>query len=404
MTVSTAPRWLRKDLAYCSNVHPGETVDEIVTRVLPEVGAVRRARGLSRMASGLWVSAEAAASLRDLSVRRRFADAVAEHHIDLLTLNGFPYGGFHAEVVKEAVYLPDWSDPRRLEYTLDLADLLADCCSSGHRELSLSTLPLGFRPDWSESRHEQALSALCRLAERLAELHERTGASVRACLEPEPGCVVETTEDALRLIAGELPDQAKRMGLPRALLERHLGVCFDVCHQAVMFENPGASLTRLTQGGVVVGKIQLSSALVVEDPDLLASRSALEDFAEPKYFHQVRCEGTGGRVSGVMDLPEALAGELPTVSPWRIHFHLPIQLSELDSPNLGTTRSALGEVFDWLAAHPKQKPHLEAETYTWHVLPSSLRPTDDLALRGGLAAELAWVEAELERRGLLEAA
>ena len=32
----------------------------------------------------------------------------------VFTLNGFPYGAFHATRVKEHVYLPDWRDRRRL--------------------------------------------------------------------------------------------------------------------------------------------------------------------------------------------------------------------------------------------------------------------------------------------------
>lgn len=35
-----------------------------------------------------------------------------------MTLNGFPYVGFGRAVVKTDVYLPDWSDPARLAYTL----------------------------------------------------------------------------------------------------------------------------------------------------------------------------------------------------------------------------------------------------------------------------------------------
>jgi len=43
-----------------------------------------------------------------------------------VTLNGFPYGDFHAERVKEEVYRPDWADVRRHHYTLDLAHILCE--------------------------------------------------------------------------------------------------------------------------------------------------------------------------------------------------------------------------------------------------------------------------------------
>src|SRR5574337_970983 len=60
------------------------------------------------------------------------------------TLNAFPYGDFHSRRVKENVYLPDWADSRRLEYTIDCARILAELLPEG-TDGSISTLPLGFK-------------------------------------------------------------------------------------------------------------------------------------------------------------------------------------------------------------------------------------------------------------------
>jgi hypothetical protein len=111
-----------------------------------------------------------------------------------------------------------------------------------------------------------------------------------------------------------------------------------------------------------------------------------------------------GGLQGVMDLPSALAGELPTEAPWRIHFHLPIQATTLTRSELGTTQTVLEQAFDWLTAHPAVKPHLEVETYTWQVLPPELRPKTVVELQQGLAGELTWAESQLDQRGLLEPA
>lgn len=42
------------------------------------------------------------------------------------TLNGFPYGGFHAPSVKAGVFQPTWADTARCDYTIDLATILAE--------------------------------------------------------------------------------------------------------------------------------------------------------------------------------------------------------------------------------------------------------------------------------------
>jgi hypothetical protein len=48
--------------------------------------------------------------------------------------------------------------------------------------------------------------------------------------------------------------------------------------------------------------------------------------------------------------------------------------------------------------------HVELETYTWNVMPGTLRPADDAALLDGLARELKWLTGELEDLGLAQAA
>lgn len=394
--------WGRADLGYCSNVHPGETLAEVRAVIAGAVAGVRRARSLERMGGGLWLSARAAEELQDKEARAAFRACLLEHGLELFTLNGFPYGNFHSAAVKEQVYQPDWADPKRLRYTRQLATILADCLSETPREGTISTVPLGYRPGWTATQHQQALAALGQLVIFLSELRQHTGRSIRVCLEMEPGCVLESTPAMLKLFGEELPASARRQGIAWRQMERHLGVCFDVCHQAVMFEDPAESLRRLHKAGVPIGKIQLSNALEVTYPGQASVRAALGEFAEPRYLHQVRTVAQG-ELSGTMDLPQALEPPgLPTVSSWRVHFHVPIQATALEPQGLGTTQTAIGQVLDFLAAQPALHPHLEVETYTWQVLPRTLRPADDAQLLQGLADELAWVEAELQQRDLLQ--
>ena len=92
--------------------------------------------------------------------------------------------------------------------------------------------------------------------------------------------------------------------------------------------------------------------------------------------------------------PTALA----TDAPWRVHFHVPVHADP--QPPLRTGREELRASLASLLGGPVARvDHLEVETYTWSVLPGGA-PADDDALAAGLAAELAWVHAELVGLGL----
>lgn len=401
--MSAADGWRPGELVYCGNVHAGDDLDAVLYSLRHFVAPVGRARGLEGAGTGLWLN-NAVATRLDASAAElaRFRAALDASGVRLFTLNGFPYGDFHARAVKAAVYRPDWAEPARKTYTLQLARILAACLPADQAEGSISTLPLGFQPDWSPARQEAALDQLCEVAAELAQLAEGSGRHIRLCLEMEPGCVLEATSQVLELFSVQLPAAADRQGIPRALLERHLGICYDVCHQAVMFEDIPASLQALDAAGIVIGKIQVSSALEAATPGDDATRALLVGFAETRYLHQVRCRDRQGRVWGLMDLPEALADATFPREPWRIHFHVPVQSRALFSGELGTTQAAIGQVLDFLAAHrDRVHPHLEVETYTWQVLPQALRPADDAQLIDGLARELHWLQQQLDSRGLL---
>jgi sugar phosphate isomerase/epimerase len=364
-------------LGYSTNVHAAETLPEVCDALGSVAAAVRERLGVERLGLGLYLSAAAAREFE--AAPGRLIDEMAAHDLYVFTMNGFPFGGFHGERVKEAVYRPDWTDPARLDHTLRLARILEVLAPRAVEEPTISTVPLGWRVGWDVAREAAAAGALARLCEALAHQADRTGRAVRVCLEPESECALESTTDALAFFAGPLA----RLGT-RELVARHLGVCFDTCHQAVLFEDLPSSLAALDRAGVVVGKMQLSSALELPDPHDADARAALAAFDEPRYLHQVRTPAG----DGTADLPEALAG-LSRERPWRVHFHVPI-----DRPILGRVRTTRGELEAALAMrHPVRA--LEVETYTWSVLPETDRPRDAESLAAGIARELAWVRSVL---------
>jgi sugar phosphate isomerase/epimerase len=366
-------------LGYCTNVHPSESLEE-VGAALDLAGRVRAALGVDELGLGIYLSAGAARAADPAALAERLAGL----GLYAFTLNGFPYGGFHAGRVKEAVYRPDWTDPARAEHTLRLAALLEGIAPASVDEPTISTLPLGWRIGWSDDHERAAAAALVAVARELRVQAHTRGRATRLCLEPEPGCAMETAAGAAAFFAGPLAEAA---GADADAVRDHLGVCYDVCHQAVMHESPEEVLRTLADAGVTVGKVQLSCALELRDPADAGARAELAAFDEPRYLHQA-CAGD----ARADDLPEALA-EFPRDRPWRVHFHVPIDGDPEGA--MGTTRGELERAATLLRATGATR-HYEVETYTWSVLPEGERPDGPEALAAGVAREVAWAKEALQ--------
>ncbi|MFJ8733886.1 metabolite traffic protein EboE [Streptomyces bauhiniae] len=375
-------------LAYCTNVHPAETLDAVVAQLRDHCEPIRRRLGRDRLGIGLWLAKDAALALENdpcaLAALRAELD---RRGLEVVTLNGFPYEGFGSQQVKYRVYKPDWADPERLRHTTALARILAGLLPDDIVEGSISTLPVAWRTVATPARVETAQTALRTLGERLDALAELTGRSLRIGLEPEPGCVIETTADALT----PLTDIAH----PR------IGICVDTCHLATSFEDPDTALDALAQAGVPIVKSQLSAALHAEHPHRPDVREALTTFDEPRFLHQTRTLTATGR-QGTDDLGEALQnGALPDSAPWRTHVHVPLHAAP--AAPLTSTLPVLATALTRLVGgpHPLTR-HLEVETYTWHALPAELRPRTRAQLTDGIAAELSLARDLLTDLGLKE--
>ncbi|WNO71341.1 MULTISPECIES: metabolite traffic protein EboE [unclassified Streptomyces] len=375
-------------LGYCTNVHPAETLDGVLAQLRDHCEPVRRRLGRDRLGIGLWLAKDAARALvTDPSALRGLRGELDRRGLEVVTLNGFPYEGFGAEEVKYRVYKPDWTDPERLSHTTDLARLLAGLLPDDVTEGTISTLPLAWRTPFDNVAAESARAALTTLAERLDALEDLTGKSVRIAVEPEPGCIVETTADAIAPLSG--------------IASHRIGVCIDTCHLATSFEEPETALAALTAAGVTVPKAQLSAALHAEEPHLPEVRAALAAFAEPRFLHQTRTRTSAG-LRGTDDLPEAVAGQaLPDGAPWRSHFHVPLHAPP--APPLTSTLPVLKDTLSRLVGGPAPLTrHLEVETYTWQALPAELRPRNRTQLADGIAAELTLARDLLVDLGLKE--
>jgi hypothetical protein len=389
-------------LTYCTNIHAGESWAEVrasLERFVPAVKA--KISPEAPFGLGLRLSNQAALELDQPDRLESFLAFLEREQLYVFTLNGFPYGAFHRTRVKEDVYLPDWRHDERVRYSDRLADLLARLLPRG-LDGTVSTVPGAFRPAMREDERDGIAANLVRHAATLVGLLRDTGRSVALALEPEPGCLLETTAEAVALFDQHLFSDvaAARLGeltgLGRAeshdALRRHLGLCLDACHAAVEYEDPGELLAIARSRGVAVRKVQLGTGLRLEHAGP-AGLAALRPFADDVYLHQVVVRTADGD-RRFNDLGEALAAAAsPTTASdaeWRIHFHVPVFREEL-----GPFRNTQGFLRELLALHARDpvSSHLEVETYTWEVLPAAFRSPNVV---DDIVRELEWVRARLE--------
>jgi hypothetical protein len=309
------------------------------------------------------------------------------------TLNGFPYGDFHQAVVKHEVYKPDWTEEARVRYTLDLVEIL-DRLLPDNTAGTISTLPLQWgNPRPADDRLAQTARNLNRVADGLAQFEQQRGRLISLCLEPEPGCVLQRGNDVVRFF--------ERYLLPlgdEAAIRRYIRVCHDICHTAVMFEDQVQVLDAYRAAGIQVGKVQVSSAVVMPLGDLAPAdqslaRSQLSAFAEDRYLHQTMIRRSSQRepvffedLPGALNASEALGAD---AAQWRIHFHVPIYLDRFGL--LRTSQDQILACLDALRAQGGDVP-LEVETYAWGVLPE---PLQHAQLADGISQELLWLHDQL---------
>jgi hypothetical protein len=244
-----------------------------------------------------------------------------------------------------------------------LVDLMPDHAARG----SISTLPLAWRQPWDPTRAGAVARHLDELAGRLATLAAETGRTIRVGFEPEPGCLIEKTTQAVALLSNLDTDW--------------LGVCLDLAHLAVAWEDPAVAIDRLRRAGLSIVKVQVSAAL--EAPDPVAAADALRAYVERRFLHQTR--SAGGEATD--DLDQALAEKLP--GPWRIHYHVPLHAPPV-APLTSTVPVLQAAVQELFSGPEPDCDHFDVETYTWSVLPLDQRPRDAAGLATGIAAELAF--------------
>jgi sugar phosphate isomerase/epimerase len=388
-------------LTYSTLVHPADDWEQIWKSLNTYVPQVKeRFAGNKRFGVSLRLSAKSAETLvkskADRDKLRKFLD---DNNMYLYTVNAFVYGHFKGELVKEQVYEPDWRSEERTQYTMNVASVVADIAPKEVMP-SIQTSPLGFKPrvtgpDVVDSYTTNVL----RVAKHLVELEQKTGVTVTLGLEPEPYCFLETTDETVdyftnHLYAGKSVEKfAKMSGLPIAeaiaALRRHVGIVYDICHLAVEYEDITQSLQKLVDAGVPIVKLQEAAALHMPEVNQGVVET-LKRYSKTIYLTQT-IEKKDGKLTKYLNVDDAIAAWEKSPSPreWRTHIHVPVFLDDLGQ--FRTTRFAIADALKFHKQRPLSR-HLEVETYTWDMLPDSLKTGDIVEY---VCRELDWVRGQL---------
>src|SRR5690606_5092065 len=263
-------------LTYCTNIHGGETWRDHFAALKTHFPVIRAQVAPDQsMGIGLRLSDRASRELSDPEALAEFTAWLTEQGGYVFTMNGFPFGAFHDDVVKANVHAPDWTTDERVAYTLRLADLLAGLLPEG-MDGGISTSPLAYRhwhnatsDDWNAMR-KRATGHIADVAGRLVEIEQEQGKILHLDIEPEPDGVLESGPEFIDWFVGELVPEgisalASRFGFTptaaEAAVKKHIRLCYDVCHFALGYEVHAEVIESLARHGIQIGKFQLSAAV-----------------------------------------------------------------------------------------------------------------------------------------------
>lgn len=379
-------------LAYCTNVHRGEGWSETFSNLQTNTLKIRHQVCPSKpYAIGLRLGNSAALELGQEKNLNAFREWLEKENCTVSGINGFPYGAFHGQSVKESVFLPDWADPNRLEYTQKLFDILS-ALNPPNKQGTVSTLPGTFKKfNRSSLQIDELQKNILACAGYLLRLRDRTGVTLKLALEPEPLGYFENTQQTIDFF-----DQLRAQETAPGLVDIFLGICYDTCHFALQYEDAAQSVEKLNSSGAPILKYHLSSALRLKPTDEALRR--LASMQEPTYLHQCIGKASNGDLIYFKDIPDALAdtSALKKFNELRVHFHLPLHSMPIEK-DFSNTTDFLKKVLGVIMRQPGRAKELEIETYTWEVLPPSLRSMD---VTDQVVAEYRWVLNELSQYGV----
>jgi hypothetical protein len=357
-------------LALCANVFPAQNAAQAIESLN---GAMRKVVGQlpthikGNISYGLYLSYQTCCEFEEHpQLLTEYAAALSDLDLQVTTANAFPFGDFHAQHVKEKVFLPDWRQQQRVDYTCKVADLLAELATDASG-LSISTCPFGYNSDAADT---SSLENVKQVVSHLKDIHQQSGKHIRLAFEAEPCACFSDSVPLIDFLAENFTAEQ--------LL--YLGICFDLCHSAVTGEDYQQVLDRAAQQKVSIAKVQISSALERNTVLCEDSYGDVQQLSRSAYFHQTAVSlGEDSRL--YPDIEDVPAEVVKKADEWRIHCHVPVCHDAYSGGWSGTAwRPAVQ------AAMAAKISNFEVETYTLNLLNSKF--VQNSSIEDCIAAEI----------------
>jgi sugar phosphate isomerase/epimerase len=141
---------------------------------------------------------------------------------------------------------PGWDDPRRREYTLDLARVLVDLLPEDTVRGVVGTIGLARAGQWSEETAKTGAGIVRRLSGGLADIAWQTGRAVRVGFQTTSGYVLDSPAETVAALARIDKDR--------------LGVRLDLEHVIRTWDDPVGGLETLTDAGLSIIEVRVTAS------------------------------------------------------------------------------------------------------------------------------------------------
>ncbi len=378
-------------LTYCTNIHKEKNWKKIFKNLNTYPNLIRKKiKKNEKFSIGLCLSHLNTLELKNILIT--FKQWLKNNHFYIQTINGFCYQTFHKKNIKHSIYYPNWNNIKRYNFTKLLIKTLNYLLTEKYG--TISTIPIFYKKTvkTKKVKYYSLQKSIINLMKIIVYLHNfKKKTNLYICLEPEPDCLLENTNDIIFFYTQHLWKHGteylhKNFKIKKKnallLIKYYIQICYDVCHFALLEESPHKTFITLNKKSIKIGKIQASLCININEPrSFYLKKKFLENIKEitkkTQFLHQTELKNLiTKKKTKIKDLEDILKkneditkkNKYDTkIQQYKIHYHVPLykktyqKFKITNLPLLQTIKNI----------HLTTTKVVEIETYTWSCIKKS---------------------------------
>lgn len=357
---------LNRSLTYCSNIFKEKKFKKLIFQLDEYSSFLKKKIDKKKIGLGLCFSNKIVNEILYNDNLKNFSSWCKDNFIYISSINGFVFKSFHKKKIKEFIYYPDWTSRHRLNYTQNIISVL-NSFDNDLNDFSISTIPISFKR-WVNLKNKKYIYFissfnLLKVVNHLFLIRKNTNKLIHIDIEPEPSCFIENINDYIYFYYfWLLPIFKFFFNIEELILKEYINLCYDICHFSVNYDNHLNIIKLIKENDVVIGKIQVSSALEIFNSNNINVINDLSFLFKSKFLHQ-NSYFYSGKLRKNLDLCNLYYSNFDSV---RIHCHMPLYM-DVYKKNIRTTSYETKNTLSLLLKNFSTK-HIEIETYTYDML------------------------------------